>query len=156
MQPCPYPVEALLPHARPMILIDRVIGWSLEAIEVSLQVRVNMPFFEARKGVAAHIAIEWMAQACGAYVGIEALATGRQPQIGFLLGTRNFTSSVGWFSAGSDWIIRGDVRFRDAEAGSFDCAVRRGDETVASATLTLHQPSDLAAILASQGVQLKP
>jgi hypothetical protein len=47
------------------------------------------------------------------------------------------------------------VTFREGETGVFDCAVYRQNAAVATAQLTVHQPDDLDAILANQGVQLK-
>lgn len=154
MQSCPYPVEALLPHAHPMILIDSVIGWDETSIETGLRVSAEIPFFEACKGIAAHIAIEWMAQTCGAFVGLEARLAGLPPKIGFLLGTRAFRSSIVWFAEGSAITIRAEMKFRDNETGAFDCTVRLDGQDVAQATLILHQPTDVAAVLASQGVSL--
>lgn len=154
MQGCLYPVEALLPHARPMILIDRVLAFDPKLIEAELTVRSDMPFFVPGKGVGAHIAIEWMAQACAAYVGLEALLAGQAVRIGFLLGTRNFTATIPWFAAGDTVSVRAAVAFRDGETGVFKCAVRRGDLVVVQAQLTLHQPNDIHATLASQGIAL--
>ena len=153
MQPCPHPIEALLPHAHPMILIDRVIGWDGQAIETALVVRADAPFFERGKGIAAHIAIEWMAQSCGAFVGLEALAEQRPVRVGFLLGTRDFTADQPWFLEHDLVTIRAELVFRDGETGVFDCRVRCRDALAARAQLTLHQPTDLAAVLASQGIK---
>lgn len=155
MQSCPYPIEALLPHAHPMILIDQVTGWMEGAIETVLTIRSGSPFFELGKGVAAHIAIEWMAQTCGAYVGLEALIQAKPVRIGFLLGTRNFNAERGWFLENDVVSVRADLVFRDGETGVFDCTVRCRDALAANAQLTLHQPADLAAVLASQGIRIE-
>jgi predicted hotdog family 3-hydroxylacyl-ACP dehydratase len=153
MQPCPHPIAALLPHAHPMILLDRVCGWEEGAIEAELAIRPDSPFFEQGKGIAAHIAIEWMAQSCGAYVGLEALLEAKPVRVGFLLGTRNFTAERDWFRAGEVVSVRAELVFRDGETGVFDCTVRCRDTVEAKAQLTLHQPADLAAVLASQGIR---
>lgn len=155
MQPCPYPIEALLPHAHPMILLDRVTGWSEGAIEAALTVRPGSPFFEPGRGIAAHIAIEWMAQACGAFVGLEALRLQQPVKVGFLLGTRNFAAEQGWFPENVTADVRADLVFRDGETGVFDCTVRCRDRNAAKAQLTLHQPADLEAVLASQGIRIE-
>ena len=153
--PCPYPIEALLPHARPMILIDRVVDFDPNFIEAELTVRPDMPFFEPGKGVAAHIGLEWMAQACAAYVGLEALLANQTVRIGFLLGTRNFAAKVRWFAAGETPRVRADLVFRDGETGVFDCAIYRDELEAVRAQLTLHQPADIHAVLANQGIELK-
>nr|WP_175424468.1 hypothetical protein [Azospirillum brasilense] len=48
--------------------------------------------------------------------------------------------------------------FRDENIGSFDCVVTRAGtgEELAKAQLTVYQPEDTVALLASQGVQVKP
>jgi predicted hotdog family 3-hydroxylacyl-ACP dehydratase len=153
--PCPYPIEALLPHARPMILIDRVLDFDPKFIEAELTVHPEMPFFEPDKGVAAHVSLEWMAQACAAYVGLEALQANQTVRIGFLLGTRNFASKIPWFAAGETLRVRADLVFRDGETGVFDCAIYRDALETVRAQLTLHQPMDIHAVLASQGIELK-
>ena len=153
--PCPYLIEALLPHARPMILIDRVIDFDPKFIAAELTIRPDMPFFEPGKGVAAHIGLEWMAQACAAYVGLEALLANQAVRIGFLLGTRNFAARVRWFAAGETLRVRADLVFRDGETGVFDCAIYRDELEAVRAQLTLHQPADIHAVLASQGIELK-
>ncbi len=155
MQPCQYPIAALVPHAAPMILLDRVTGWEETAIETALTVRADAPFFEVGKGIAAHIAIEWMAQTCGAFVGLEALRHEKPVRVGFLLGTRNFAAEQAWFRESEAVSVRAELVFRDGETGVFDCTVRCRDILAAKAQLTLHQPADLAAVLASQGIDIK-
>lgn len=154
MQPCPHPIEALLPHAHPMILLDRVTGWETGKIEAALTIRPDSPFFEAGRGIAAHIAIEWMAQACGAYAGLDALIHKTPVRIGFLLGTRNFAAEQGWFQENDAVSVRAELVFQDGETGVFDCTVRCRDNLAAKAQLTLYQPADLAAVLAAQGIKL--
>lgn len=154
MQPCPYPIGTLLPHAGRMILLDQVVGFTDTAIEVALSIRPDNPFFEVGKGIAAHIAIEWMAQACGAFVGLEAKREDRPVRVGFLLGTRNFKASRAWFREGESLLVHAELVFRDGETGVFDCTLRSPDQVEAHAQLTLHQPADLAAVLARQGISV--
>ncbi|WP_374307509.1 hypothetical protein [Dongia sp.] len=152
METCTYPIETLLPHAGRMLLLDRVIGFTDAAIEAALGVRSDNPFFEAGKGVAAHIAIEWMAQTCGAFVGLEAKRRHQPVRVGFLLGTRNFRAERDWFRDGESLIVRAELIFRDGETGVFDCILRSPERVEATAQLTLHQPANLAAVLARQGI----
>jgi predicted hotdog family 3-hydroxylacyl-ACP dehydratase len=140
----PYRIEDLLPHARPMILIDEVTGLGEETLSAALTVRSGRPFFEPARGVAAHVAIEWMAQACGAYVGFLALQAGQPLRVGLLLGTRNFQATVPWFLEGERLNVTATVVFMDAQIGSFDCIVTRAgsDIELAKARLTLYRPDD--------------
>ncbi|WP_374650817.1 hypothetical protein [Dongia sp.] len=155
MEICHYPVATLLPHAGRMILLDRVTGFTDTLIETEITVRPENPFFEMGVGVAAHIAIEWMAQACGAFVGLEALRRNQPVRLGFLLGTRNFKAERAWFRENECLIVRAELVFRDGEIGVFDCNLLDAGVTQAMAQLTLHQPADLAAVLARQGIDIK-
>lgn len=153
MESCPYPIADLLPHAGRMVLLDRVRGFTDTMIEADFRVDRRSPFFEAGQGIAAHIAIEWMAQACGAFVGLEARMQGKPVRIGFLLGSRNFKAERPWFREGERLVVRAELVFRDGETGVFDCTLHDA-KPQARAQLTLHQPADLAAVLISQGVDV--
>jgi predicted hotdog family 3-hydroxylacyl-ACP dehydratase len=151
LKPCPYRVDEILPQKPPMILIDEVVGWSDEKIIASLIVRRDAMFVES-KGAPAHVAVEWMAQTCGALVGIRA-KIGRGPvKVGFLLGTRDFRSQISWFNLAERVIVTANSSFNDGEMAVFDCTVERDQELCVTARLTLYQPRDLAAMLASQGL----
>lgn len=147
MRPCAYPIEWLVPHARPMILIDEVLYWDGSLLKAGLTIRPTMPFFRADKGVPVHVAIEFMAQSCGAFIGMEAMEKGEDVRVGFLLGTRNFAARIPWFVENARLVIVTSVSFRDAEIGVFDCTVDCDGESVAQASLTLHRPSDAGAAL---------
>jgi predicted hotdog family 3-hydroxylacyl-ACP dehydratase len=149
-------MDRLLPHAAPMILIDDVVEHHEALMKVSVTVRADNIFFEAGRGVPAHIAIEWMAQTCGAFAGAEALERDLPVRLGMLLGTREFQCDVPWFTDGERLMVTAMLIFRDDEMGAFDCTVARAtdDEILAKATLTLYQPADLAAVLAGQGVKV--
>ena len=148
----PYPIEDLLPHAHPMILLDEVTGIGQGTLSAALTIRPGVPFFEAGRGVAAHVAIEWMAQACGAYVGVAALEAAQPIRLGLLLGTRDFHATVPWFLEGERLNVTVTLAYMDAEMGAFDCVVIRaqsGDE-VAKACLTLYRPDDAGTLLTAQ------
>jgi predicted hotdog family 3-hydroxylacyl-ACP dehydratase len=151
--PCPYPVERLLPQAHPMILIDEIVGCEPSRVCAAVAVRPGAPFFQEGCGIAAHIAIEWMAQTCGALIGIESLDADREVGVGLLLGTRNFKATVPWFGTGERFVVTATLDYRDQEMGVFDCAVARdpGGEVVATAHLTTYQPDDMAALMDRRG-----
>jgi predicted hotdog family 3-hydroxylacyl-ACP dehydratase len=149
-----YPIELILPHARPMILIDRVVGRDADRIVTEVTVRPDAPFFRPGYGIAAHVAMEWMAQSCGAYVGAQTLDAGLPVRVGFLLGTRDFNSRIAWFELGNILTVTAVLTYRQEDVAVFDCNVRRRDEEVATAQLTVFQPEDMATTLASQGIDL--
>jgi predicted hotdog family 3-hydroxylacyl-ACP dehydratase len=143
VKPCPYPLDRTLPHAYPMILLDSITGVADDALEAIVAIGRDKPFFRAG-GMPAHVAIEYMAQACGAFVGVEALARGGTPRIGLLLGSRNFAADRQWFHAGETLRVRVEVVFREGNMGVFDCRIAgdAGDEPLATARLTVYQPAD--------------
>ncbi len=154
LKPCPHPMDALLPHARPMILLDEAVGWDETRLVATVTVRSGSPFFETGKGMAAHVAIEWMAQACGAFVGAEALERGGPVRLGLLLGTRDFKAAVSWFSEGQRLTVSAALVYRDGEMGVFDCVVAADGAERAKAQLTVYQPADAVALLAGQGARI--
>lgn len=155
MNTFPWPIDDLLPHARPMILLDEVIGRVDGRFITAMTVREGAPFVEAGRGAPAHIAVEWMAQACGVQVGVEAKESGGTVRMGLLLGTRDFRAAVAWFAIGERLEVSVAPVFRDENMGSFDCVVARAGtgEELAKAQLTVYQPEDAGALLASQGGQ---
>jgi predicted hotdog family 3-hydroxylacyl-ACP dehydratase len=151
----PYRIEELLPHARPMILLDEVTDIGEGTLSAALTIRPGIPFFEAGRGVPAHVAIEWMAQTCGAYVGVAARDAGQPIRLGLLLGTRNFEAIVPWFLEGERLNVTVTPAYMDAEMGAFDCVVTRtpnGDK-LATACLTLYHPDDAMTLLATQSTR---
>lgn len=134
---CIYAVEEALPHAAPMVLLDEILSFDEERIETTLVIRKTAPFY-CEEGMPAHVNLEYMAQTCGAKIGVEALSKGQPPRIGLLLGTRNFHAERPWLNEGECLIISASVVYRDEEMGVFDCQVLCGDEKVASAQVTAY------------------
>jgi predicted hotdog family 3-hydroxylacyl-ACP dehydratase len=154
LKPCRYPVHRLLPHEPPMLLLDEVLGWNAERIVAAVTVRPDSLFLDDN-GMPAHIAIEWMAQACGAWVGVQALEALQPVRIGFLLGTRDFKSRISRYGLGDRIAITAGVVFNDGQMAVFDCEVVRDGESCATARLNVFQPTDLDAMLKEQGVTMQ-
>lgn len=150
-----YEIESLLPHARPMILLDRVVARLPDGIVTDLQIRPDAPFFQQGRGIPVHVALEWMAQTCGAHVGAMAIESGAPVRIGLLLGTRDFNSRVDWFTPGQNVLITAKLIYHEGETAVFDCGVSLGEEIVAMAKLTVYQPSDMADMMAMQRIGSK-
>src|SRR5262249_27370628 len=145
-----YPIEDLLPHARPMILLDRVVARQTDGLVAELAIRPGLPFYREEQGIAAHVALEWMAQSCGAHVGALAVDQSGAVRIGFLRGSRNFESTIDWFTTGQVVRIAVQLVYHEGETAVFDCQVECAGAVVAQAQLTVYQPADMAAMLASQ------
>ncbi len=147
-----YTPEQVLPHARPMILIDEMIARGPERLVAAVDVRAASLFFRPPRGIAAHVAIEWMAQTCAAFAGAQALDERRAVAIGFLLGTRDFRAEVDWFTQGERLYVSAELEFQDEEMASFRCRTCRelDGAALASARLNVYQPRDVQAFLAAR------
>src|SRR5262249_41883518 len=108
-----------------MILIDDIMGYEQNCLWATVTIRSGTPFFAPGCGIPVHVAIEWMAQTCGALVGLQMLDAGEKVRVGLLLATRNFKATVPWFVKGERLIITGSLTYRDTQMGVFDCTVAR-------------------------------
>jgi predicted hotdog family 3-hydroxylacyl-ACP dehydratase len=141
LRDCPYPIEALLIHRPPMLLLDKVTGYNETEVVASVTITESSRFLSS-EGVPAHVAIEFMAQACGAYAGAMALDAGAPVKIGLLLGTRMCRVLVPWFRVGDQLIVSASIVFHDEQLAAFDCKIEIGGRLVAEAQLKVYQPQD--------------
>jgi predicted hotdog family 3-hydroxylacyl-ACP dehydratase len=133
--------EDLLPHRPPMVLLDQVVNHSDDAVTAALTIGPQTPFLEAGLGVPAHIGLEWMAQACGAFAGLEAQRANEPVRLGFLLGTRRYQAARAYFTEGERLEIGAKLVFREGGMGVFDCKIiGAGGADLAIAQLTVYQP----------------
>jgi predicted hotdog family 3-hydroxylacyl-ACP dehydratase len=146
-----HPVETIVPQRPPMVLIDEVVARQADEITVSVTVRPTRLFFQAGRGMPAHVALEWMAQACAAFAGSEAIDGDRPVKVGFFLGTRDFHANRGWFAAGERLYVRARLAYRDDEMANFDCEVMdpSGTRSLAKASLNVYQPHDVTKLISS-------
>ena len=133
----------LLPHAGPAVLLDDVLAGTDTGLSAVVTIGSGSPF-HGEHGVPAHVGIEYMAQACGAFSGLRALRAGGAPRMGFLLGTRRYLATRAWFIDGDRLEVVVDLVYCDDEVGVFDCVIRCGDAAVATAQLTVTEPKDVA------------
>jgi predicted hotdog family 3-hydroxylacyl-ACP dehydratase len=141
LRDCPYPIEALLIHRPPMLLLDKVTGYNETEVVASVTITESSRFLSS-EGVPGHVAIEFMAQACGAYAGAMALDAGAPVKIGLLLGTRMCRVLVPWFRVGDQLIVSASIVFHDEQLAAFDCKIEIGGRLVAEAQLKVYQPQD--------------
>ncbi|MBR4597724.1 MAG: hypothetical protein IKO42_04940 [Opitutales bacterium] len=141
-------IEELLPHAKPMVVLNEVGELDMENSSASARFTVgknDVLFEEDLNGVAAHFALEYMAQAIGVFVGLWGKA--RDPnfkqEIGFVLGTRKMQLNVPVFCEGKTYLVEAKKVFFDSEMASFDCAIFDENKNLcASATVNAFKPND--------------
>ena len=131
----------LLPHAAPMVLLDSIVALDDTGLTASVTVRPDTRFACPGEGVPAHIGVEWMAQACGAFAGARAKASGSPIRLGYLLGTRDFQADRAWFAMVEVFLVSASQIFHEDGMAVFDCRIDCGPVNCARARLTVFQPS---------------
>ena len=137
------PVDELVLHAAPMLLIDEVCSADPDRLHARVRIHKNSMFFEDGIGVPAYVGIEYIAQAVAAYSGWR----GKQadpatpPRIGYLLGTRKMTLACDGFAAGSCLDVFVKNIFEDDQMGVFEGEVRTGETVLVKAQINVFQPA---------------
>lgn len=142
------PIAELVPHAAPMLLLDRVVEAGEDRMVCEVTIRADALFCDGEK-VGAWVGIEYMAQTIAAMAGWRAKLRGWPVRIGFLLGTRKYTSHAGDFKVGDCLRIEA-VREVEAETGigAVQCHIfSLDDRPLAEAMLTVFQPDNLQEFL---------
>lgn len=133
-------VGELVPHAGPMLLLDRVLEAG-EGYLVSQVVVREDGLFDEDGRVAAFLGLEYMAQTVSAFSGWQARLRGDRVKVGYLLGTRRFTTNVGEFACGDVLRVTARKVVQDSVGmAAFDCTVE-GDAAMQSATLSVYEPT---------------
>jgi predicted hotdog family 3-hydroxylacyl-ACP dehydratase len=136
-------IRSLLPHAGPMVLLDRVISVDEDSLLAEVCIRSDSLFCNGG-GVGAGVGVEYMAQAIGAWAGYTAQLRGEPVKLGFLLGTRSYECRRPIFLLGS--VLRVHVqRLFQSENGlaSFKCFIDNEEGRVATANVTVFQPHNV-------------
>ncbi|WP_245213825.1 hotdog family protein [Rhodoferax sp. AJA081-3] len=145
--PVTYPITAIVPHAGKMCLLDRPIEGDAESLSCEVTIREDGLFF-SNGGVDGWVGIEYMAQTVAAWAGWRARLRGEAPRIGFLLGSRRYECSRPRFTLGQTYRIDVHRQFQaDNGLGQFDCRIQLDGQVVASATLTVFEPTNAEEFL---------
>lgn len=136
-------IRSLIPHAGPMVLLDRVISVDEDSLCAEVSIR-SSTLFCGPDGVGAWVGIEYMAQAIAAWAGYTAQLRGEPVKLGFLLGTRRYESSRPIFVLGSVLRVHVQRLFQNENGlGSFECFIDNEEGRIASATVTVFQPPNV-------------
>jgi len=93
-------VADLIPHARRMLLLDRVLEHGPEHAVCAVNVACSELFQDAEGCVPAWVGIEYLAQCMAVYGSLVARAAGRPPRLGPLIGGRRLKLRVDRFQPG--------------------------------------------------------
>lgn len=132
------PVAELVPHSGAMLLLDALVEADERHVVCAVRIRPDSTFCEGGR-VPAIVAIEYMAQAIGAWAGLKARARREPPRIGYLLGTRELLLHVDGFVPGDELRVTALHEWGEEQLGVFQCSVTRNGQPAATAALNVYQ-----------------
>ena len=130
-------IDALLPHAGRMCLLDRVLNWDTSHVRCSAVSHrdIDNPLREG-DGLAALAGIEYAAQAAAVHGGLLSGAT--MPRSGVLASLRNVITTRPWLhEIVGEIMVDVTLMHSDPAGGIFDFALFAGAERVLSGQFTL-------------------
>ncbi|WP_159737559.1 hotdog family protein [Vibrio atypicus] len=137
--PC---IDQLLPHDKPMILIDRALDIQQDTIHCQVEISASNPFFNSdSQTIPAYVGIEFMAQSVAAWSGYHAMQRDEEPPIGFLLGSRRYASDIDMFAQGQLLDIYAEKMMEDNGMAVFKAHIELEQQQIASCQLNVYVPS---------------
>lgn len=143
-RPLPRPIAEFVPHAAGMCLLDTLVAVDDQGLTARLTPRAN-DLFADDSGIPGWVGIEWLAQAVAAWAGWHADRRGESPAVGFLVGSRRYSSHFPYFPLGVPLEVRIRCDFVGANGlGQFSGKIRDADNSsgapLAEGRLTIYQP----------------
>jgi predicted hotdog family 3-hydroxylacyl-ACP dehydratase len=146
------PMEQLLPHRSPMILIDRLVRSNGVVTVCEVTIGLHSMFVQAA-GVPAFVGIEYMAQTVAAHGGYQSYLEGQPIVVGLLLGTRRLETNCQFFELGQTLRIEATHIWGQHELMRFRCRITHpaSDTRLQRAELNVFKPKALQAYLEEIG-----
>lgn len=144
----PLPAAEVAPHRGRMLLLRNVIAHAAGGTACDVEIRPDNLFFR-EGGVPAWVSVELMAQTVAAHSGMTGRASGKGPEIGFLIGVRRAAFHVPSFREGALLHVEVSPVWGEDELYSFSGLVRDAatGDVVAEAQLNLFKPRNLKEFL---------
>ncbi|MBN2351230.1 MAG: hypothetical protein JXD23_01580 [Spirochaetales bacterium] len=140
---------AYTPHQGFMLLLDRLEEYSTdrEFLRSTVDVTENSVFFDRETGMMpVWIAFEYMAQSIGLLSGLNSVERGGKPEIGFIMGVRNFEASAAGFAPGERVDVSVRSVYRDGDVAVFEGRAEvRGNLAAKGIVNTIQAGADLLA-----------
>lgn len=140
-----YKIAQLVPHEKPMLLLDDMVAYGDDWLSAELEITPESEFINENNAVPSLVGIEYMAQTVAAFAGKESRENGEPVKIGFLVGTRKYMSTVSEFSIGTKLLITAErVMQGDNGLSVFQCKIEdaASGEEIANAMLNVFQPEN--------------
>ena len=133
-------LEALLPHRRPMLLLDRFVDGDVDWARAEACFGEDHPFHEPGLGVPSWVLIEVFAQTAALIGGLKSRAENVPVPQGFLLGTRRFACIPGHIPTGTTLLLEARTAFHDENGmGAYHCRTL-DDDLALECVLTVYAP----------------
>lgn len=147
----PCDITPYLPHRYGMCLLDTLLEVGDEHLHAATTPRQDS-LFACADGIPGWVGLEWLAQAVAAWAGVQAVAKGGTPRIGFLLGTRRYQCQTQHFAFDQPIRIEVELDFRaDNGLGAFrGRLLNKRNEPLGFATINVFQPESETALEAMQ------
>ena len=122
------PVEEVVPHAGPMVLLTRVLEHENEHTVCEAEAGAHALAPDPGGAEPAWMGLEYMAQCVAAHAGLLGRASGEPPRVGFLLSVRRLEIRALYFRRGQRLVVSAH-RVWGVTKGlvSFDCELRDGE-----------------------------
>ncbi len=142
------PLEELMPHRRPMILLDRLVEAGETTAICEVDIRAGVPFSDAT-GVPSYVGIEYMAQTIAVFSGCQRRNKGEPIEVGFLLGTPRFTSYCAVFQFGTTLRVQVTHVWGEQQLARFECSIQNAQtgQLLQKADLSVFKPQNMDAIM---------
>lgn len=131
-------IEELLLHSEKMMLLNKIIRFDEQSMVAEVIVRDD-GLFDDGITVPAWLGVEYMAQTIAAHDGMMVKLAKQSLHLGFLLGTRRYTSNVSGFSVGSVLTVFVKRILEDQGLAVFDCKIT-AENLLVEAKLNVYQP----------------
>lgn len=146
------PIEQLLPHRPPMLLINRLVQTQGATTVCEVTIGSHSMFLQAA-GVPAFVGIEYMAQTVAAHGGYLSYLAGQPIVVGLLLGTHRLETHCQFFEFGQSFHIAATHIWGKHELMRFRCAITHAasDVSLQRAELNVFKPVALQPYLEENG-----
>ncbi|PHM69844.1 hotdog family protein [Xenorhabdus kozodoii] len=150
------PIDRYLPHATPMVLLEKVINVSSHHVHCQVTVSqdgILSPFLNEEGHLPGWFAIEIMAQTIGVWSGWHRRERKEDDSaLGMLLGGRAVRCRIPAFTSGSVLDIQMNLLLQDEKFGSFDGEISCNGTVQVTGRLNTYQPdkTDLIQLINKQ------
>ena len=141
-----FTIDEVVLHAKPMSLLSHIEEYGDNWLRAQATITSDNIFANIQ-GVPSWVGIEYMAQAIAAFAGVQAQLNNVPVTIGFLLGTRKYTTSSDYFTLNSTLHITAtQIILGENGLGSFECVIE-SENFNAEASINTFKPVNPDAFL---------